>query len=151
FAIAAVYVLHALAEARGQRIPLGFPNENPTYAATTEESSKRVEEESTKDRAVSQMRRIVEAIKQCPEPAPTNVKFALQKSTKALVQDWDVVTSDSLRSPFRGFVRFRTSGYYEETDEAKQSKQLDTEYRRTIQGMKWCGELHGWSCYDTEY
>jgi len=153
FAIAAVYVLQALAEARGQRVALSFPREDPMQVTTSpEESSKSArEQESTKDKAVSQMHRIVEAIKQCPPPAPTDVKFALQKSTKPLLQDWDVVTSDSLRSPFQGFVRFRTSGYYEETDEAKQSKKLDAEYRQAVQGMKWCEELHHISCYDTEY
>jgi hypothetical protein len=153
FAIAAVYVLQALAEARGQRVPLSFPSENPTHAPTSVGNNKRVEEDSTKDRAVSQMRRIVEAIKQCPEQAPRDAEFAaaIIKYTKPLVQDWDVVTSDSLRSPFQGFIRFRTSGHYEETEAAKQSKKLDAKYRQALQGMKWCEEQHGWSCYVTEY
>jgi hypothetical protein len=99
------------------------------------------------------MRRIVEAIKQCPEQAPCDAEFAaaIIKYTKPLVQDWDVVTSDSLRSPFQGFIRFRTSGHYEETEAAKQSKKLDAKYRQALQGMKWCEEQHGWSCYVTEY
>ena len=154
FAISAIDVLQGLTEARNQRSPMSFPSEDLPQAVTSQPNSKSVQaQESAKDRAVSQMRKIVEAIKQCPEMAPNDFEFAraIQKFTAPLVQDWDVVTSDSLRSPFQGFVRFRIVSHYEESEAAKRSKQLDADYRFFIQTMKWCEEEYHTSCNVTEY
>src|SRR5580704_3830544 len=84
----------------------------------------------SKESAVSQMREIVEAIRQCPETLSSiPEEGAMSKQLQPLVLEWDVVTSDSLRAPFQGFVRFKIVSRLEETDEARRSKELDHKYQ----------------------
>ena len=107
-----------------------------------------------KDIALSQMRRIVEAIKQCPEKPPRDLapEGAVQKFSRPQVLDWDVVSKpDSLRSSFQGFVRFRIVAHVEESEAAKRSKQLDAQYQKFTLAKKWCDEEHHASCDVTEY
>jgi len=107
-----------------------------------------------KDIALCHMRRIVEAIKQCPEKPPRDLEpaGAVQKFSRPLVLDWDVVYKpDSLRSPFQGFVRFRIVAHFEESEAGKQSKQLDAQYRKFTLAKKWCDEEYHASCDVTEY
>ena len=154
FAISAVDVLDALTQARSQPTPMNFPSEDSLPAPASQQRSGSIRgPESPKDRAVNQMRIIVEAIKQCPAQTPRGFDLAgaIQKYTRPLVQDWDVVSYDSLRSPFQGFVRFRIVSHYEETEAAKHSKSLDAQYRQFIQGMESCEQEYRTSCYVTEY
>jgi PEGA domain len=88
------------------------------------------QEIAPKDNAVSQMRRIVAAIRQCPEVTwpglIDNVAVWHQHSPSIL--EWDVLASTSLRARFQGYVLFEVSSYPEETDEAKRSKKLDRDF-----------------------
>jgi hypothetical protein len=83
----------------------------------------------SKDRAVNQMREIVAAIKRCPETSDSLPdEGAITKHQPPLIVEWDVVASDSLRTPFQGFVQFRVVTQLEESEEAKRSKELDYKY-----------------------
>jgi hypothetical protein len=90
---------------------------------------------SEKDNAVSQMRRIVEAIRQCPETSDSLPYMGAISKHILVILDWNVMASDSSRSPFQGVVHFKVVSKLEETDEAKQSKDLDREYHRSVEAM----------------
>lgn len=84
----------------------------------------------SQDRAVSQMREIVEAIRRCPETSGSLAEEgAITRTEPPLILEWDVVPSDSLRAPFQGFVQFKVVTQLGETEEAKRSKELDHEYQ----------------------
>jgi hypothetical protein len=67
------------------------------------------------------------------------------------VLEWDLLSSDSLRSPFQGFIRFRIEGELQESDEAKKSAKLDAEYREFAESMRDCEEKYHSSCLVREY
>ena len=97
------------------------------------------QKDPAKDTAVRQMRRIVNAIKQCPEvtsPLMLSENFATRHEGPPSIVDWDVVASDSLRSPLQGFVKFNVPIRLEETEEAKQSAKLDKKYREFVESVQ---------------
>jgi S1-C subfamily serine protease len=154
FAISAREVLEALAAAKSQTASLSFPPETPAEPVSSPHNSESAASQtSSKDRAVAQMRRIVDALKRCPESTGSRLEpfGAMQRFTAPIVQDWDVIASDSLRSPFQGIVRFRIVAHVEETEAAKHSKKLDAEYRNFALAMKWCEEDNHASCEVTDY
>jgi hypothetical protein len=65
-----------------------------------------------------------------------NENFATRHEGPPSILDWDVVASDSARSPFQGFVKFSVPIRLEETDEAKQSRKLDKDYRDFLESLR---------------
>jgi hypothetical protein len=89
---------------------------------------------AAKDRAVDQMRRIVDSIRQCPELTGSDGSFnvAIVYHHSPRILEWDVLASNSLRAPFQGYVLFDLPKDLQETDEAKRSKELHSEYELVV-------------------
>jgi PEGA domain len=100
-------------------------------ASSTEEGTGQVgsgQEIEAKDSAVNQMRRIVDAIRQCPQETGPFLDVSILHRQSPRILEWDVLPSDSLRAPFQGYVRFDTPIDLQETVEAKRSKELHKKY-----------------------
>lgn len=95
-----------------------------------------VREIAAKDSAVGQMRRIVDAIRQCPEETVSGFfDVAIVHHWSPRVLEWDVLASNSLRAPFQGYIRFDLPFDLHETDEAKRSKELHAKYEFVVKTL----------------
>jgi Trypsin-like peptidase domain len=131
FAISAKHLLEALGAARLATTALRFPPEAPAEATSaTEDKTGQAaagQDFAAKDKAVSQMRRIVDALRQCPE-STGSFDVAIVHNQSPRILEWDVLPSTSLRAPFQGYVWFDLPQDLQETDEAKRSKELHAKY-----------------------
>jgi hypothetical protein len=77
------------------------------------------------------MRRIVEAIRQCPEVTGSDGVYnvAIIHQHPPSILEWDVLASSSLRAPFQGYVLFDLPKDAQETEEAKRSKELHLKFQ----------------------
>ena len=74
-------------------------------APTTEPERSQV---ATKQKAIEQMRRVANAIKQCPEQKAYQSERGVSKSYAGPPTnvEWDVIPSKTVRSPFQGVIEF---------------------------------------------
>jgi hypothetical protein len=107
-----------------------------TEAALQSKDSGGQAAESAIETARSQMRRIVDAIRQCPETSDSLLGAGIITKHRLIILDWDVMAPDSLRSPFQGLVHLKVVSILEETEEAQRSKDLDRKYQATVEALK---------------
>lgn len=86
------------------------------------------QESATKQRAVAQMRKIAEAIRECSEEMRYQAPYGVYYWGPPLNLTWDVFPSKTVRSPFQGFVDFTLQHRSVESDAAKHSEKLHEEY-----------------------
>jgi hypothetical protein len=86
------------------------------------------QETATKEKAISQMRRIADAMKQCPEEIHDQTDYGIYYWGPPLNVVWDLMDTKSARSPFQGFIEFSLQRRSEETPKAKRSQKLHEKY-----------------------
>jgi hypothetical protein len=77
-----------------------------------------------KDKAVADMRRIANAMKECPEELQYQNECAVHYIGPPSNVEWDVVPSKTVRSPFQGVLEFTLPMRSQDVDSAKQSKRV---------------------------
>ncbi len=83
---------------------------------------------TARDTAVEQMRRVAATMKACPEETTSQTEYAIFHIGPPTNLEWDVQESKSVRSPFQGIVKFNLPERIEESDKAKHSKKLHDQY-----------------------
>lgn len=140
FAISAKQLLEALAVARHTTAALSFPPEAFAEAASPEDRPSQAapgQDDAAKQKAISEMRRIANTIKQCPEEVSYQNECKVHYVGPPINVEWDVLPSKSVRSPFQGIVEFNLGE--RESDPANQSKAIhqkcvDMEYNIAMLG-----------------
>lgn len=140
FAISAEDLLNALGVARKATKDLSFPPDTLAETISSpEDNSRRIsagQDGLPKDKAVSQMRQIVDAIRRCPGTEVQHWPEVTIQYRSPRILEWDVLASNSLRAPFQGYVRFDQPFDLQETDEAKRSKKLHRKYEFLDQTLR---------------
>jgi hypothetical protein len=85
-------------------------------------------QDTARDTAVEQMRRVATAIKACPEETTSQTEYAIFHIGPPTNLEWDVQGSKAVRAPFQGIVTFSLPERIEESDKAKHSKKLHDLY-----------------------
>jgi len=80
--------------------------------------------DAVKEKAIAQMRRIANAMKECPEQIQYQNECALHYIGPPSNLEWDVVPSKSVRSPFQGVIEFTLPMRVQDVDPSKQSKKV---------------------------
>lgn len=83
---------------------------------------------TARDTAVAQMRRVAAAIKACPEETASQTEYAIFHVGPPTNLEWDVQESKTVRAPFQGIVKFSLPERIEESDKATHSKKLHDQY-----------------------
>jgi len=82
------------------------------------------QDDHAKEKAVSQMRQIAKAIKQCPEEIEHRGECDTFYHGPPTNVEWDVLPSKTVRSPFQGVIEFTLPHRRQGVDPATQSKQV---------------------------
>jgi len=80
--------------------------------------------DTTKDKAISQMRRIADTMKQCHEEIEYRTPCATNYIGPPTNLDWNVLPSKTVRSPFQGIVEFVLPIRSEAVDPSKQAQKV---------------------------
>jgi len=77
-----------------------------------------------KEKAIADMRRIANAMKECPEQIQYQNECSVHYIGPPTNIEWDVVPSKTVRSPFQGILEFTVPTRSQDVDPSKQSKRV---------------------------